>query len=108
MTLRFTVANDAPLARLIRLYTRIRDGTFVDEPDQLFLAINSSIELDHAALSALYTSTAGSSWRNNSNWDITTVPTASELAQWYGVAVNHGIVSKLSLCRNNLKGNTSK
>ena len=104
VTLRFTVANDAPLARLIRLYTRIRDGAFVDEPDQLSLAINSSIEVNHAALSALYTSTGGSSWRNNSNWDITTVPTPSELARWYGVAVNHGIVSKLFLCRNNLTG----
>ena len=104
VTLRFTVANEAPLARLIRLYTRIRDGAFVDEPDQLSLAINSSIEVNHAALSALYTSTGGSSWRNNSNWDITTVPTPSELARWYGVAVNHGIVSKLFLCRNNLTG----
>ena len=104
VTLRFTVANDAPLARLIRLYTRIRDGAFVDEPDQLSFGINARIELNHAALSALYTSTGGASWRHNSNWDITTVPTPSELARWYGIVVNHGILSRLNLCRNHLTG----
>ena len=104
VTLRFVVANDAPSSRVIRLYARIRDGAFVDEPDQLYFGLNSRIELNHAALSALFTSTGGASWRNNRNWDITTVPTPSELAQWYGVVVSHGILSRLYLCRNHLTG----
>ena len=104
VTLRFVVASDAPSSRLIRFYTRIQDGTFVDEPDQLSFGINTRIELDHAALSALYTSTGGTRWRNSSNWDISTVPTPSELARWYGVEVSHGILSRLSLCSNNLTG----
>jgi len=104
VTLRFVVAKDAPSSRVVRLYTRIRDGAFVDEPDQLSFGINSRIDLDHAALSALFTSTGGASWRNNRNWNITSVPTLSELAQWYGVVVSHGIVSRLSLCRNHLTG----
>jgi Leucine-rich repeat (LRR) protein/subtilisin family serine protease len=104
VTLRFVVANNAPPSRLIRFYTRIRDGAFVDEPDRLSFGINARIELYHAALSALYTSTGGHSWRANRNWDITTVPTPSELSQWYGVLVTHGILSRLDLCRNNLTG----
>ncbi|MDE2826075.1 MAG: S8 family serine peptidase [Bacteroidota bacterium] len=104
VTLRFMVASDAPPSRVIRLYTRIRDGAFVDEPDQLSFGINSTIEGDHAALSALFTSTGGTSWRRNRNWDITTVPTPSELDRWYGVVVNHGILRRLNLCRNHLTG----
>ena len=104
VTLRFVVANDAPSSRVIRLYPQIRDGAFVDEPDQLSFGINSRIELDHAALSALFTSTGGASWRSNSYWDITTVPTPSELARWHGVVVSHGILSRLDLCRNRLMG----
>ena len=104
VTLRFVVANNAPPSRVIRFYSRIRDGAFVDEPDRLSFGINARIKLDHAALSALYTSTGGSSWRENRNWDITTVPTPSELARWSGVIVSHGILSGLRLHRNNLTG----
>ena len=104
VTWRFMVANDAPSSRVIRFYTRIRDGAFDDEPDVLFIGINARIELDHAALSALYTSTGGVRWRNNRSWDITTVPTPSELARWYGVVASEGIVSGLNLCRNFLRG----
>ena len=104
VTLRFVVASDAPSSRLIRLYTRIREGAFVDEPDELSFGINSKIELYHAALRALFTSTGGASWSSNSNWDITAVPTPSELAEWYGVVVSHGILSRLYLCRNHLTG----
>ena len=104
VTLRFGVASDAPSSRVIRLYTRIRDGAFVDEPDELSFGINARIELYHAALRALFASTGGASWRNNRNWDITIVPTPSELARWYGVGVSHGVLSRLDLCRNHLTG----
>lgn len=104
VTLRFGVASDAPSSRVIRLYTRIRDGAFVDEPDELTFGINARIELYHAALRALFASTGGTSWRNNRNWDITTIPTPSELARWYGVVVSHGVLSRLDLCHNHLTG----
>ena len=104
VTLRFVVANDAPPSRVIRLYTRIRDGAFVDEPDELSFGINASIELDLVALRALYSSTGGASWHNNRNWNFATVPTLSELARWHGVVVSHGVLSKLSLCHNHLTG----
>ena len=104
VTLRFVVASDAPSSNVIQLYTRIRDGAFVDEPDQLSFGINSRIELDHATLSALFTSTGGASWRNNRNWNIATVPTPSELSRWHGVVVRHGILSRLNLYRNHLTG----
>ena len=104
VTWRFVVANDAPSSRVIRFYTRIRDGVFFDEPDQLSFGINARIELEHSALSALHTSTSGDYWRVNTNWDITTVPTPSELARWYGVVATDGIVSGLFLCGNYLSG----
>ena len=104
VTLRFLVATNAPPSRVIRFYTRIRDGAFVDEPDQISFGINVRIELVHAALSALYTSTDGDNWRSNRGWDITMVPTPSELAQWHGVHVSHGILRRLYLCFNNLTG----
>ncbi len=104
VTFRFVVASNAPPSRVIRLYTRIRDGAFVDESDQLSFGINVRIELVHAALSALYTSTDGDNWHINHGWDITMVPTPSQLAQWFGVTVIHGILSRLYLCDNNLTG----
>ncbi len=104
VTLRFLVTTNAPPSRVIRFYTRIRDGAFVDEPDQLSIGINARIELAHAALSALYTSTDGDNWRGNGGWDITMVPTPSELDQWFGVEVSHGILSRLYLCFNYLTG----
>ncbi len=104
VTFRFVVANDAPSSRVIRFYTRIRTGFFVDEPDQLSFGINERIELDHSALRALYMSTGGSSWHRNRYWDNTRVPTPSQLSKWYGVVVSHGILSGLYLCSNNLTG----
>ena len=104
VTLRFLVATNASPSRVIRFYTRIRDGAFVDEPDQLSFGINARIEFDHAALSALYTSTGGDNWRSNRAWDITTVPTPSELDRWFGVGVSYGILNSLLLCENNLTG----
>lgn len=104
VTLRFVVDINAPSSRVIRFYSRIRDGAFVDEPDRLFFGINARIELEYAALRALYRSTVGQIWRRNENWDFTGVPTPSELARWYGVEVNHGILNRLNLCSNNLTG----
>ena len=55
---------------------------------------------DRAALVALYNSTNGTNWANNSNW-LSEAP----LGQWYGVTTDaSGRVTELELKRNNLTG----
>ena len=104
VTFRFTVAPDAPVNSRVRLYTRIRDGAFVDEPDQFAFGINRRLDVVHAALSALYVSTDGDNWKNNTNWDITTVPSLSQLSRWHGISVHLGLIDRLGLGGNNLRG----
>ena len=104
VTFRFTVAPDAPVNSRVRLYTRIRDGAFVDEPDQFTFGINRRLDVVHAALSALYVSTNGNLWYRNSGWDITTVPSLSQLSRWHGVSVHLGLIDRLRLGANNLTG----
>ncbi len=58
------------------------------------------IHFDSLALVALYNSTDGPNWTNNSGWlDPETV-----LADWYGVTVNDGRVTQIYLGDNNLSG----
>ena len=59
-----------------------------------------AVEMDRAALIALYQATGGPGWMDHSNW-------ASEapLRQWYGVTINaDGRVTELSLQENRLTG----
>ena len=86
------------------MYTRIRDGAFIDEPDRFAFGINRGLDVVHAALSALYVSTNGDNWKNNTNWDITTVPSLSQLSRWHGVSVRLGLIDRLDLGVNNLTG----
>ncbi len=104
VTFRFTVAPDAPPNRRVRFYTRIRDGAFVDEPDQFAFGVNRGLDVVHAALRSFYVSTDGDNWNNNTNWDITTVPSLSELSRWHGVSVRLGWIDRLDLGANNLTG----
>ena len=56
--------------------------------------------LDRAALIALYNSTGGPDWHNNTNW-LTGMP----IGEWHGVGTNpHGRVTSLDLARNGLNG----
>jgi Leucine-rich repeat (LRR) protein len=55
---------------------------------------------DSLALVALYNSTNGDDWNNNSNW---LVPGQS-ISTWYGVTAKNGQVRKLRLVNNNLNG----
>ena len=104
VTFRFTVSPDAPINSRARFYTRIRDGAFVDEPDQFAFGINRRLDVVHAALSALYISTDGDNWRDNFGWDITTVPSLTQLSQWYGILLHQGLVYQIILPTNNLTG----
>ncbi len=58
-------------------------------------------ESDSLALVALYNSTSGANWTNNSNWLTGTVDT------WYGVTVENGLIIKIDLDNNNLEGTIS-
>ncbi|MEY3219773.1 MAG: hypothetical protein RIT27_1130 [Pseudomonadota bacterium] len=52
------------------------------------------------ALVALYNTTNGKEWINNTNWD-----TLTPCNTWFGVSVEDGFVTALSLAKNNLKSN---
>ncbi len=51
------------------------------------------------ALVALYNSTNGADWIDNTNWLVTTAP-----SEWYGVTVASGFVTQLHLQENGLSG----
>ena len=58
------------------------------------------VEMDRAALIALYQATGGPGWINNTNW-----AGEAPLRQWYGVTTNaHGRVTELFLQENRLTG----
>ena len=59
----------------------------------------SPAEQDSLALVALYNSTDGPNWTDNTNW-LTSAP----ISEWYGVTVAEGRVIELNLGENNLKG----
>ena len=105
VTFRFSVSEDVPPIRKPRFYVRIRDGAFTDVADAFqFFGINQRMSLLHAAFKALYLSTDGENWRDKSGWDINTVPTAEEIADWHGVITVRDQVDGLDLTLNNLKG----
>ena len=104
VTFAFTVASDAPLYSRLRFFTSIRDGGLEDTPDMLTLDIANSLALIHASLSALYEATDGDNWNDNTNWDITSVPTLEAFQQWHGVRLQGGFLYALILNSNNLSG----
>ena len=58
-----------------------------------------TLALDRAALMALYNSTGGPNWTNNTNWG-----TDEPLYNWYGVEMHSRRVLDLKLPSNNLRG----
>lgn len=62
---------------------------------------------DYKALRALYISTNGGNWKNQSNWDIKsdTPPLNCNLSKFYGITLNEiGRVAIINLGQNNLTG----
>ncbi len=60
----------------------------------------------YQALNTLYISTGGDQWKNRSGWDTgTTPPNVEHFAQWHGLAVKDGDLTRIELSRNNLRGN---
>jgi type IX secretion system substrate protein/Leucine Rich Repeat (LRR) protein len=63
--------------------------------------INAQVNTqDSLALVALYNSTDGPNWTNNTNWLTTT-----RIKQWYGIRLSKGRVISIGLSTNNLNGN---
>jgi len=58
----------------------------------------SGLEQDSLALVALYNSTDGANWTDNTNW------LTGPLSSWFGVTVSSGRVTKIDLQNNNLEG----
>jgi len=59
-------------------------------------------QLECEALIALYNSTNGAGWTDNTNWLVTNTP-----SNWYGVTVENEHVTKLTQYNNNLAGSIS-
>ncbi|WP_338767116.1 choice-of-anchor D domain-containing protein [Bernardetia sp. ABR2-2B] len=60
---------------------------------------------DYNALVALYNSTNGNSWTNNTNWNTSQTPASNTVDNsWHGVTVVGGRVTQLNLTNNNLVG----
>jgi Leucine-rich repeat (LRR) protein len=55
------------------------------------------------ALIAIYQSTDGDNWENNTGWDLTASP-AEVNSNWYGITVQGGHVRNLNLSNNRLRG----
>lgn len=59
----------------------------------------------HKALAALYESTNGGQWANNTGWDTTAVPLSmAEFNQWHGLRVVRDTLTSVFLPSNNLRG----
>ena len=76
-------------------------------------AQSDKVKTTHEALVALYNYTDGDNWRNNSGWDINTVPSSmEEFNQWYGLTVSNGNLVEINLSGNGLdfdyRGNSWK
>ncbi len=68
------------------------------------VATAQSITTVFNALKAFYDATDGDNWDNNTNWDTTSVPTATQLDSWYGVTYDGGDLEQLELPGNGLSG----
>ena len=102
-TFRFSVADDVDQLRATHFSVNVRDGSFTDEPDVLNFPRPLNLEDLVGALHALYESTDGDNWLDNSGWDTTATPTIEELNGWFGVQVIQDWVD-ITLPGNNLTG----
>lgn len=80
------------------------------QPKQLLKSTANIVDVSQSekeALKALYESTNGSKWKNNTGWDFSTPVTSwngTTKTGWYGLIVDNGHVVDLSLSTNNING----
>ncbi len=100
----FTVGPNAPPDQFIRLFVHVRDGDFNDVTDRITFRVNRQLEQVYQGLRAFYNATGGDHWTEKHNWDVSNIPTETELASWVGVTVKEGLVVELKMEKNNLNG----
>lgn len=61
--------------------------------------LSGQTEQERLALIALYNSTDGAHWNNNTNW-----MSSEPLSTWYGITVKNGGVESIFIANNNLNG----
>jgi Leucine-rich repeat (LRR) protein len=79
----------------------LQKGIFALSISLLLMNFSSKAQVpepDSLALVALYDSTAGANWTNNTNW------LSSPVQNWYGITVSQGRVTAIQLGQNNLIG----
>ncbi len=103
VTFSFSVAADAAPTRGTHFSVQIRDGSFMDEPDVLNIFGRHNLLDLIEALRALYQSTNGDNWNDNTGWDVTATPTVEDLNMWFGVQVLEDRI-EIRLPANNLEG----
>ena len=80
--------------------THTDSGTTATQTYTVLVIREGTVATDRAALMALYNSTGGADWTNNTNWGST-----EPLDMWHGVYTNaDGRVTQLNLWGNNLDG----
>ena len=108
----YTIENLSPGRYKIRVRARINRvggpwssevvATIHDEQDDPLIAALGTVMTDSLALIALYNSTTGASWTNNTNWG-----SSEPLGDWFGVYTNSdGRVTTVNLGRSNQANNT--
>lgn len=97
----YDISDDAVVGDFVDAECNLITVTSVDyTPDVIAPDGNNEILMsDRAALMALYNSTDGLNWTNNSNWG-----TTQPISTWYGVWAEEGTVLSISLSNNGLKG----
>lgn len=92
-----------PKAEVDGYYCKVTNSSFPDLTLKAISSINQIVggvlKTDRDALMALYNATDGANWNQNTNWD-----TEQNVEQWYGVTVESGDVTALSLNFNQLSG----
>ena len=94
--LRFT-----PQSRGSKLALLVIASEAASSPDTVTLlgnGVDSASEQDSLTLVALFNSTGGANWKNNTNW------LARPVASWFGVTVLNNAVTAVMLDSNNLVG----
>lgn len=98
-----TVDSDVPANELVYIATHIRDGSFEDLPDFVYLNLNNDLQELENSLNAFYTATEGTYWDRQDNWN-TPISSMEDFATWYGVSIRRGQLTGLELESNNLRG----
>jgi len=105
VTFRLKWREDVTVNQVASFYLRIQDGSFTDHDGNFHLGISTPSEpATIRALRALYQSTDGDQWKDNTGWKIDEISTLDEVSEWYGIQVTQSTLTCIRLQDNNLRG----